>query len=117
MSDQDMLDNTLESADLKQEMLASFKLSFAGNWGKTRQYAEQEAQRLNTILAEIHQLVANGETSEANARHLLAIQRYAWHSYWLTVDGMTQAAIENAINAALEQVRSKVNLMLGFALL
>ena len=107
----------LDNTSLQQAMLHSFKASFSEDWAEIRVYAKEEAQRLSSMLLNIHQMVITGETTEERAKILLKIQRNSEASYLLALRGMNKAAVDTAVQKALIHVQRRVNLAVGFDLL
>ena len=117
----DIVSNTiteqLDTTSLQQAMLSSFKASFSEDWAEIRIYAKEEAQRLSSMLLNIHQMIITGETTEERAKILLKIQRNSEASYLLALRGMNKAAVDSAVQKALIHVQRRVNLAVGFDLL
>ncbi len=109
--------DTLDQPNLSKEMLHSFKTSFLEDWSEIRDYAEQEAHRLSILLAEIHQLIAQGETTEERAKIMLSIQSDVDSSHFTAIQGLGKAAIDTATKEAFTHVRQRVNAAIGFDLL
>jgi hypothetical protein len=102
---------------LVTDMLAAVKASLGTDWPKARDYARPEFQRLATSLVDIGKLVLAGKVNEQQARALLAIHRNTTQIVLLTIEGLGVIAVENAINAALDAIRTTVNRAVKFALL
>ncbi len=102
---------------LVTDMLGAAKASFGKDWPKARDFAKPEFQRLATSLIDIGRLVLQDKVNEQQARALLAIHRNTTQIVLLTIQGLGVIAVENAINAALDAVRTTVNQAVKFALL
>jgi hypothetical protein len=107
----------LDVGDLAGKM---FDAAFAVLMGKTpgiANYLRGECAKLAHTFATIEAEQASGEISLDEARLLLEMQTSASRSVLLTSEGLGLLAAEQAINAALDAVRSAVNAALPFALL
>ena len=72
---------------------------------------------LGASLVDIAKLVAENKVNQQQARSLLAIHRNTTQTVLLTIEGLGVIAVENAINAALDVIRTTVNRAVKFALL
>jgi hypothetical protein len=107
----------LDVGDLAGKM---FDAAFAILKGKTpaiANYLRGECAKLAQTMATIEAEQASGELSADEAHVLLEMQKSASRSLLLTSEGLGLLVAEQAINAALDAVRSVVNTALPFALL
>jgi hypothetical protein len=105
------------SSDLLESMVTAARGSLGKDWHKASGYLVPELTKLADQLAEIASLRAKGEITEAEARTLLRILQNTRQQVQSTGSGLTEIAVENAINAALGAVRKTVNTSVGFVLL
>lgn len=103
--------------DLGAKMLTAAEGVLTAKWAKVRPYVESETRILAERLASIARLRAAGSISEERAKDLVAFQKEAFETVLLAVEGLTQLAVEEALNAALKAVRDTVNTAIGFALI
>lgn len=107
---------SLKASALVPEMLAALRESLGRDFGKVRDFARPELQKLAQSLVHIGKLVAENKVTERQARALLKIHLNATQTVLLTVEGMGVIAIERALNAALATVRDAINTGVGFKL-
>jgi hypothetical protein len=107
----------LDPSQIAASMLKAAKGSLASDWPKARAYAEQEFKRLAQSLVDIGALVAAEAVNEQQARALVQIHRNTTQTVLLTIEGLGIIAVENAINAALDAVRTAVNKGVGLTVL
>ena len=86
-------------------------------WPSTSSYFESESKAYAARLATIVQLRVDGLISEERARQHVAFQTNAWETVLLSVEGLTQLLVEEALNAAIKVIRDAVNTAIGFTLL
>jgi Asp-tRNA(Asn)/Glu-tRNA(Gln) amidotransferase B subunit len=68
-------------------------------------------------LASVAKMYADGIISEKRAKEHIALQNEAWETTLLSVNGLSQILLEQALNAAIKVIRDAVNKAIGFALL
>lgn len=108
---------SLDVAELTAKMLQVFKAELSDNWPDIKDYAAGEAKKLAENLLLIERLYVAGEITAEQARLHHQIQRNASRTVLITVTGLKQIAVEQAINAALTVLRDSVNGALNFSLL
>ena len=108
---------SLNIEQLTQVMLQAAKRQVADNWPQIKDYAEQEAKKLaeNFVLIEKLRLTQQISDEQAELQHQM--QKNASKAVLLAVQGMTTLMAEQALNAALDAVKSTVNTALNFTLL
>jgi hypothetical protein len=82
-----------------------------------KRYAESEAKKFGQTFSMIEKLFIAGKIDEEEARLHLEIQKNATRTVLLTIEGLGMLAVEEAINAALGEIKRAVNTALGFSLL
>jgi hypothetical protein len=107
----------LDAAALAVSMIAAAKGQLKKKWPLVREYAESEARKTAETLVMIEKLYAAGKISKEEADLLLKMQRNSANAVLLAVKGMGLLAAEQAINAAVDAVRTVVNKSIGFALI
>lgn len=98
-------------------MIAAAKGVVDDKWPATGKYFESEAKMYAQRLQSVAKMFADGLISERRAKEHIAFQNEAWETTLLAVRGLTQILIEEALNAAIDAVRTIVNKAIGFALL
>src|SRR5262245_11391051 len=107
----------LSVAGLATDMLQAVKASLGKDFGKAKDFAKPELQRLARSLVDITKLVAEDKVTKQQAKSLLAIHRNTTKVVLLTIEGLGIIAVENALNAAFSVIRDTVNGFVKFALI
>jgi len=97
-----------------------FNAAFGVLKGKTPSigtFVRGECAKIAQTFATIESGVQAGEISAEEASVLLDMQRSATRTVLLSAEGLGMLVVEQAINAALDVVKSVVNTALGFALI
>ena len=108
---------SLDVEALTKSMVAAAGGVLEKKWKTVQPYAEEEFGKLAATFKFIEAEVLALRMSPAKAAIHLEMQKEAAAEVLLTVQGLSQLAIEEAINAALEVVRDTVNTALRFPLL
>jgi hypothetical protein len=108
---------SLDVPDLAGRMIDAARGVVGTQWPATRSYFESESRIFAERFATIAALRAAGAISEARARSHVEFQKQSWETVLLAVAGLNQLMVEQALNAALDAVRSVVNTAVGFVLL
>ena len=87
------------------------------HWKDVKGYAETESRKMAETLESIARLLAAGKIDQEQATTLVEIQKNAMRTVLLTVEGIGLIAAQNAINAAIDAVRTTVNGAVGLDLL
>jgi hypothetical protein len=80
-------------------------------------FAKTEFTKIAQTIVSIGEQVASGQINQQQAGLLLDMQTSASRNVLLTLQGLALLAVEEAINAALDVVKTAVNTALGFALI
>jgi len=110
-------DDTITEKNLGNKILAASKEAFGNRFADVKQFAKAESEKLAITLRMIIEGQAAGTITKTEARILLNQQKLAASGVFTAVEGMTAAAAQAAINAALKVVKDFVNGKIGFALL
>ena len=102
---------------LLQDMLGAAKVVLQKHWKEAGPFAEQQFRSLNQNIQLIAELKLRGEITEEKARLHLNIQKNSMQIVLLTIEGLGILAVEAAINAAIDVIKSTVNTALGWTIL
>lgn len=108
---------TINTNQLAKEMALAAKATFGDQWPEIRDFAKSEMKLIAEGIVTINKLYATDQVSERQARLLLEMKKNAAEIILLSAKGMTQLMVEQAINAALNVVKTTVNKSFKFALL
>ncbi len=109
--------NDITSDNLGDKILEAAKTTFGEKFSVIKTYLTEETRKLADTLDMIIEGRAKSEISEEEAKILLNNQKIAASSVLVAASGMTDAAVQSAINAALGVVKEFVNGKVGFPLL
>jgi hypothetical protein len=102
---------------ISKQMIEAAKGVVKDKWPATKSYFESESKAYAARLATIVKLRKEGLISEERARQHVIFQTNAWETVLLSVEGLNQLLVEQALNAATLAIRDAVNKAIGFALL
>ena len=108
---------SLDIESIGNQMIEAAKGVVSDKWPTTKRYFESESKAYAARLATIVQLRKDGLISEERAKQHVAFQTNAWETVLLSVDGLNQLIVEEALNAAIKVIRDVVNKAIGFTLL
>jgi hypothetical protein len=107
----------LDIETLASEMLAA-ALPILGKGAKDAEsFAKTEFTKLAQTIAGIGEQLAAGQINQPQASLLLDMQKLAARNVLLTLEGLALLTVEAALNAALNVIKTAVNLVLGVALI
>ncbi len=110
-------DDTVTENNLGDKILDAAKTSLGSRFTSVKTFAKAEAETLAITLRMIIEASAANDISKAEAKILVNQQKLAASAVLTAVEGMSLAAAQAAINAALKIVKDFVNGKVGFALL
>lgn len=102
---------------LVASMLRAAKGALGGKWPEAKVHAEREFTKIGMAIVFIEAQRALDQFGEEQARAHLAMQVKAARSALLALEGIGDPAVESAIHAAMDVVKSTVNTSLGFVLI
>lgn len=102
---------------LVASMLQAAQGVLAQKWPEAKDYVESEFKKIGEAIAFIEAQRALNRMSNEKARLQLEMQKNTTKVMLLTGKGLGTLAVEDAINAALDVIKSTVNTALGFVLL
>lgn len=108
---------TIDFKKLTQAMLNAAKGPLSTHWKEAKPYAEKEVKSFAENIRLIAHLKADGKINEQQAKLYIDIQKSAMRVVLLTIEGLGILAVETAINAAIEAVKSTANTAIGWTIL
>ena len=103
--------------DILEKMLGAAKGVLENHWEEAKPFAEQELKSLAENIGLISQLKLEGKINEEQAKLYIEIQKSSVRIVLLTIEGLGILAVEAAINAALDIVKTTVNTTIGWSIL
>jgi hypothetical protein len=98
-------------------MLNAAKGPLQKHWNAVRPFAEAKMAKLATTAVQIQSGQADGSLTQKQAQILLKMQANASHAVLTAIETVGMIAAQDAINAALDVLKSTVNAAIGFAFL
>ena len=98
-------------------MLSAAKDNLGKFWKQAKPFAENEAISMANKLLMIEKLKLTGKISKAEALLHIEIQKSAFRTVLLSIEGLGLIAVENTINAALGAIAKVVNKAIGWQVL
>ncbi len=98
-------------------MLNAAKAQLQVHWNAVRPFAEAEVAKLAATAVQIQSGQADGSLSRKQAQILLKMQANASQAVLTAIETVGMIAAQDAINAALDVLKSTVNAAIGFAFL
>ncbi len=108
---------SIDASKLVSDMLIAAKDALVDKWPEAKDYAESEFKKIGEAILFIEKQRLLGKMSEEKAKLHLDIQKNASKMVLLTLEGLGILAVEAAINAALNVIKSAVNTALKFPLI
>jgi hypothetical protein len=107
----------LNVGELAPQMLKAAMGVLAGKAPELLDYGKTEFEKIAQRIIFIEEKASQGELKPEVAQNLLGMQLNSTKSLLATLEGLSTIEIEEAINAALDVVKSAVNTAVGFALI
>jgi hypothetical protein len=107
----------IDADTLLNKMLEAVKKSLEKNWPQVRDLATSEFKKFAQNIEDIKAMKKRRSITKQQAVLQLDIQKNSIKTVLLTEEGLGLLAVEAAINAALDAVRTIVNKAIGWALL
>jgi len=107
----------IDIAELLNSMLEAVKKSLEKKWPQVRNLATSEFKKFAQNIEDIKAMKKKRSITRQQALLQLDIQKNSIKTVLLTEEGLGLLAVEAAINAALDAVRSTVNKAIGWALI
>ena len=98
-------------------MLKAIQGKLLGHWNVVRPFAETETKKLAETALQIELGKADGTLSAVQAKILLAMQANASQAVLTAVETVGMIAAQDAINAAIDVLKTAVNKAVGFTFL
>lgn len=103
--------------EILEKMLDASKEALQNHWEEAKPYAKQELKSLAESLKLINQLKVDGKINEQQAKYYLEIHKSSVRIVLLAIEGLGILAVESAINAALDVVKTTVNAAIGWSII
>lgn len=103
--------------EILEKMLDAAKGVLQNHWEDAKPFAEQELKSLAENLKLIAQLKIEGKINEEQAKYYVEIQKSSVRIVLLTIEGLGILAVESAINAALDVIKTTVNTAIGWSII
>ncbi len=107
----------LDTSTLTKDMLSAAKDNLGKFWKQAKPYAENETIGMANKLLMIEKLKLAGKITKTEAQLHIEIQKSAFRTVLLSIEGLGLIAVENTINAALGATAKVVNKAIGWQLL
>jgi hypothetical protein len=107
----------LDAGTLAEQMLAAALPILKKGAQDAESFAKTEFTKIAQTIVSIGEQVAAGQVNQQQASLLLDMQTSASRNVLLTLQGLALLAVEEAINAALDVVKTAVNTALRFPLI
>ena len=107
----------LDVKTLAAQMLAAALPILKSGASDAESFAKMEFTKIAQTIVSIGEQLASGQINQQQAELLLDMQKSASQNVLLTLKGLALVTVEQAINAALNVVKTAVNTALGIALL
>ncbi len=108
---------SLDTTTLVKDMLSAAKENLGKFWKQVKPYAENETMNMANKLLMIEKLKLAGKITKSEAMLHIEIQKSAFRTVLLSIEGLGLIAVENTINAALGAVAKVVNKAIGWQVL
>ncbi len=107
----------INTEDLAKDMLAAAKAVFSEKWPDVKKFAESESGKFAGSMAEIALWKTKNEISEDEASSLANLHKRSMKMVFTSLEGISLAVAEKAVNAAIDVIRDTVNKAIGWAIL
>lgn len=103
--------------DVADKMIGAAKNIFKDKWPEVRNFAASETNKFAQSMAEIEAWKARGEITEEQAKALSRLHQRSMKMVYTSLEGISLAIAENAVNAALSAVRKTINTAIGWTVI
>ena len=104
-------------SDILDEMSTAVQKVLKSKWKKVKPLAELQLKNIIHNLEQIAELKIQGKITEEQARLHLTIQKESIRTLLLSIEGIGILTAEEAINSALNAVKTIVNKAIGWKIL
>jgi glutaminase len=98
-------------------MITTAKAVLAEKWPEAEKFAESESRKFAQNMAEIELWKSTGEITEEEAKVLSRLHQRSMKMVLTSLEGISLAMAEKAINSAIDAVRNVVNTAIGWNIL
>jgi hypothetical protein len=107
----------IDAEKLAADMLAAVKGKLSPHWNAVAPFAQSEMEKLAVTAAQIRVGQAAGSLTKEQAEILLSMQANASQAVLTADETVGMIAAQDAINAAIDVLKTAVNKAIGFAFL
>jgi hypothetical protein len=108
---------SIDFPQLLKSMSTAAEGVLKAHWKETKPYAEKEFKSFTENLKLIAKLKLQGKINKEQAKAYIEIQKSSMKIVLLTIEGLGILAVEAAINAVINVIRTTVNNAIGWAIL
>jgi len=102
---------------LLSQLIDAAKINLVDKWPKVKDIATSSLQTIAQNVVDIEEMTAMGTITNEQSRLKLQIQENAFRTMLLTEEGLGLLAVEQALNAVRDIIKTTVNTAIGFPLL
>lgn len=103
--------------DVSLKMVTAFQTVFKKKWPDIKEFAESEAKKFATNMAEIETWKMNNKITENQAKALSRLHQRSMKMVFTALKGISLTLAEDAINAALNVIRTTINTAIGWSII
>jgi hypothetical protein len=108
---------SIDANSITTHMIGAVRGAVSDRWPAVRATAETELRLLAAKLEEVHQLLIDGDITEARAKELVRMQQNVAFDALRTVKGLGILTARQAVDAAARAAGEVVNSLVGFSLI
>lgn len=108
---------SIDVQGIATSMIDAARAEVTDRWPPLKALAEVELRRLAQSLADVAQLLADGEIQEAHARQLVHMHQIAARTVLLSVQGIALLTAERAVHAGIRAAAKAINGVVKLTLL
>lgn len=109
--------NASQVTEVAGRMVDAAKGVLGDDWPEAKNFVEAESRKFAQSLGEIALWMQEGDIDEEEAAYLAGMHKRSMKMVMTAAKGISLVMAERAINAAIDEVRSTVNGIVGWVLL
>ncbi len=107
----------IDTEALAGAMVDAAKGVLTEKWPEAQKFAESEAKKFAQSMEDIALWKAAKQITQEQAKALCGLHQRSMKMVFTSLEGISLAMAEKAVNAALDAIRKTVNLAIGWAIL